>query len=382
MNLHLLEDEKFSEGAIIQFEDYYPNQNIYIVNTIANSKKFVSSDFSDNIIYVDIFSKKGIDLILEIANKNKIVNVFIHYLTPAKALITELLKQIRGVKSYWIFYGGDLYWSLYYDYNYDLFDKDSIIKVNRSSIRPIIKKILYDFWSLFFFKKRLSSSLNRFLKNTDYFCFWNYYDYKLLKDYYNTKAIFKDFIYINAIVKKELHNSSNKKYIMVNNSASVFGNHITILAKINKIDIKKELDIFIPLNYGEKDVIEGVIDFTNEDKFKNQSFLILKEYLNIYEYNEILNDVKVAIFGSKRQEAAGNIFMLLAQGTKVFLREGNNLLNFFKENNFVIFSFEKDLNKIEDFDELDDSIKMINKQAFEKYFDDKRIDKLMKDLLQ
>ena len=66
------------------------------------------------------------------------------------------------------------------------------------------------------------------------------------------------------------------------------------------------------------------------------------------EYFTLINRAEVAIMGARRQEAAGNIINLLSNGTKVFLRENNNLLQYYREQGFIIFSYDKDLNSMDD----------------------------------
>lgn len=70
------------------------------------------------------------------------------------------------------------------------------------------------------------------------------------------------------------------------------------------------------------------------------------------EYFALINKVEVAVIGARRQEAAGNIINLLSNGTKVFLREDNNLLQYYREKGFIIFSYEKDLNSLADLQPL------------------------------
>ena len=71
-------------------------------------------------------------------------------------------------------------------------------------------------------------------------------------------------------------------------------------------------------------------------------------YMPIDDYYKIIGRADVAIFGQLRQEAAGNIAFLLANGTKVFLRENNVLYEHYKKLGFMVFSFERDLNSIND----------------------------------
>ena len=79
------------------------------------------------------------------------------------------------------------------------------------------------------------------------------------------------------------------------------------------------------------------------DKLFGNSFFPITTYLPKEEYFRLLEKVDVAIFGQRRQEASGNIIQLLRNGVKVFLRNDNTLLNYYRTRGYIIFSFEDDL---------------------------------------
>ena len=58
--------------------------------------------------------------------------------------------------------------------------------------------------------------------------------------------------------------------------------------------------------------------------------------------------MNASIYGQHRQEGGGNIIQAFRSGTKVFLREDNNLLQLYRDWGLKVFSFENDLNSIED----------------------------------
>ena len=83
------------------------------------------------------------------------------------------------------------------------------------------------------------------------------------------------------------------------------------------------------------------------------------------EYNNFLDSIPVAIFGTMRQEAAGNIMRLLKSGTKVYFREKNPLFQYYKEKGFIVFSFERELNDITDLQCLSEEGQLHNMQVAE-----------------
>lgn len=380
MNLHLLEDEKFSIGAVKQFEEYFPGKNIYIINADANTVKYAKLDGVHTVFYVKLFRSSSIKHINGIISKLDVNKLFVHYLTPIKASIATKITQNRAIKTYWIFFGADLYNQLYKDFKFDLFDSVGSPAVKAiNSYKNRVYNAVVDLWSLFFLGQRASKSLKNFFRNVDFFCFWNENDYKLLKEYYNTKAELRQFIYYNALAFHAPVKKVEKTHVIINHSASLFGNHLTIINKIQEIDPRGQNELIIPLSYGLKEIREEIVDFVGRQKIPN--VVILDSYLDLKTYTEILEGAKVAIFGMKRQEGAGNIFMLLHYGAKVFLRNGNNLLTYYRERGFIVFSFEDDLKDTSDLAGLSEGEIQHNQKLIEEMFNKKNIDMMMRELL-
>jgi dTDP-N-acetylfucosamine:lipid II N-acetylfucosaminyltransferase len=178
----------------------------------------------------------------------------------------------------------------------------------------------------------------------DYFCFWNNYDYELLKKHFTTTATYKQFLYYNLIDRNYTNISFAKQQgkVLINHSASANGNHLTILQKLKQIlPQDNEVNIITPLSYGSESIKNEVIN-TGTNLF-GKNFTPIVNYMPIDEYYNLLNNIPVAIFGSKRQEGGGNIFYMLGKGAKVFLRNNNNMMQWLKDHGFYIFSVEDDL---------------------------------------
>ena len=104
------------------------------------------------------------------------------------------------------------------------------------------------------------------------------------------------------------------------------------------------------------------------DKFKP-----VLDYMSCKEYFKMLDSIDVAIFGQRRQEASGNIIQLLKNGVKVFLRNDNNLLDYYREKGYIIFSFEDDLKDMESMTPLSLDEQRHNREVFlanRMYYDD------------
>ena len=88
------------------------------------------------------------------------------------------------------------------------------------------------------------------------------------------------------------------------------------------------------------------------------------EYLKTDEYFKMLKNVDVAVFGQRRQEASGNIIQLLRNGVKVFLRNDNSLLEYYRKQGYIIFSVENDLTRETLFTPLSLDEQVHNRQTY------------------
>jgi len=330
MYIHLLFDAKFAKSQIGIFEKYHPNLSLYIITQGGNTQ----TEDEDNIIFLDnlnIYSlKKVTDRCID-----GIDGVFVYNASYNHRLIALYLKMKYGCKIYWMFFGNELYSNLYYRYNYHLIDDE-----HKSASKFLLDKLrMIKHWPLF----------KRFAKKVDYFCFWNIYDFELLKKYVKTHASFKFYTHGFAFSLDESYsiknNNDSELIVQVNHSASWDGNHVSVLKRLVEIDPERKLKLLIPLSYGEDYVIKEVEDFVADNNLNAQ---LIKDFLRADVYFKLMSRVNVFILGAHRQEGGGNLLHAFKNGTKVFLRDDNNLLNLYQDCGIKVFSFERDLNRLED----------------------------------
>jgi hypothetical protein len=377
MHIHFVNDSRFINRSVERFEHYYPNQNIFIVHVTGNSsanlkhviprkevKALNLSDRINSLIYLNSVCSDG-DII------------FIHYLSNIKAFYSLALKKKYNIKIYWIFYGADLYGFLNQKNKYRLLDDPE-----PNSLKDKVRTNIGRLKSSVLFRTNFFNINERFFKQLDYFCFWNHYDYYLLQKWFVTKAKYKYFRYFGLDFNdfNELKNSKVVNNILVNNSASKNGNHITILKKLKKIDTSKLIkNLYLPLSYGNEIVKSKVAEYAN----KNLSYCskILLKYIPKKDYNNLLDKIDVSFFGHRRQEAGANIYYLLSSGSKIFLRKDNNLLEYLREMGYVVFEFEKDFTSLNDLECLPVEIKKHNRELVLKEFSQKEIDRTYNELI-
>lgn len=375
MNLHIVNDEKFINNSIKTFEQYYEGQNIFIVQLPKSKLNAVYVNKTEQTFFLSLTEKKSFENILQIIDDYHIENIFVHYLNPHKAHIVNKIKKKRNIRTYWMFYGADLYSLLNKKFGYKLYDRPQN-KSFYSKALDLVNKLKF----FIIYKTPPFTAYASFVKNLDYFCFWNHYDYQLLKKYFITNAKFKEFGYYNNSFTHFEKNSTNKINILVNNSASSNGNHITVLEKLKILDNDCKIDkIIVPLSYGNSNVKRKVLEYGYKNH--NNIFFPLIDFYKTEDYLSIISEVTVAIFGARRQEAAGNIFFMLQIGAKVFLREDNNMLIFLRDKNFIVYSFDKDLNDISGLEPLTNEEKAQNYKAYNDFYNPERKDFIMRNLI-
>lgn len=343
--LHLLLDHNFVKDPHQRFEQYYPGQNIYVIHSTKPADTLAK--YPEDFIVLDMNLPESQAKVVEMSLSNGVDKLLLHGLNPYQStLVKDLKAQNSRLKVYWMFWGYDLYETLAYEKGYRLIDesfkpwhRDSMVKPY-PILRPI-KRLLH---------KYRPDAYKEIMAMTDYFCFWNKGDYDLLKSNFDLPIKYKFFAYIaNMPGDKPLElfdlKERTTKRIMINHQASIFGNHSTIFKRLREIDSDNSLEKVTPLSYGIPAIRERAR--REGQKYFGDRFIPILDYMLREQYFEMLQSIDVAIFGQKRQEASGNIIHMLKNGVKVFLRNDNNLLKYYRDKGYIIFSFEDDLKDID-----------------------------------
>jgi hypothetical protein len=361
-NLHLIFNDKFFDPAYQAFEKYYPGDNLFLCLTSIKDDKIYSQH--NNILYSSLGTFKGLELAIKTFERYLFRNIFIHNADNLKIDYVLHLKRHYSFKIYWIFFGADLHGVLEDMGRLDALDNNKLINKEtgfltkaKGGYQVVLRMLIY--------KKMYNYSFSEFCRAVDYFCFWNEFDYKLLNDNFNTQATFKNFFYLGLLPQPTLFDYAiAKNKILVNHNASPYGNHQTILSRLKSLNVTDE--IICPISYG---------DIKNAKKIKKigstlfkENIIFIENFLSKDEYFELVSSAKVAIFGHRRQEAGANIFAMILNGSKVFLRNDNSVLSWLKLRGFICFSFEDDLNSIKDLSPLDQESISKNKALYSNYF--------------
>jgi len=328
-------DEKIINRTIDLFEDVFPNENKYIV-LLWNDNNVVKhvNRINSNIIFINLNDNKFGDII---GNTNEYESIVIHYLSTRAAFFFFFLEHPN---IYWIEWGGDLYDTFLEYKNFKLYsDERFVFKLIYGNIPFYLLKLIKRAK-----RKKLIKLLSNAVKRVKFFVPDSMYDeYPLFLSYYPefSHLEYKEFFYypIDEILGTELINETcNHNSIIVGNSSSFTGNHINVLLKLKEINVSE--NIVVPLSYaGNIKYREAVIRFGKESFGAN--FTPITQYQTLENYNKLLLNAGVFIYGNLRQEAVGNILIALYIGGKVFLDINNPLLNFYKNLGLIIFSIDE-----------------------------------------
>ena len=128
--------------------------------------------------------------------------------------------------------------------------------------------------------------------------------------------------------------------VFVNHSASITGNHDYVIDRLALI-VAAGHEVIVPVSYGNPRRKRAIAGWSR--KLRGATVRILDTYLSEEDYIRLCDTAVVAVYGHRRQEAVGNIMIMLARGVRVYLRKTNPLLPDLRELGFLVFSLEEDL---------------------------------------
>lgn len=365
MILHLVHDEKIINRTIDVFETVFPGENLFVVFT---RKKFKFVRNGDNVISFLDFERVRKDC--------DITSIIIHYMNSRKIKFIQTFYPSKPTV-YWIIWGADLYNKLLEPRGFKMIDKQSSYhksqKLKNLLLTPYnrIKEQIRTKQNIYFIDKRVQYIVTDTTEN----------DYNILLKYYpQLKHIpWKDFFYypIDGILGEELMEMHIEgQNIQIGNSASMTNNHEYAMSILSKLQIG-DRKIVIPLSYsGDKAYKESVVRCGK--KLLGENFTPLMDFMPLQDYNKLLININVAIYGNWRQEAIGNIIISLYLGAKVFLSYHNPVLEWAQNHNLIVFELEK-ITQAEIDSPLNETDKKRNRKILIQLYNKERLFKLIKE---
>lgn len=326
MLLHLIDDEKIINRTIDSFEEALPGQNIFLC-FVDSPIKYVQP--RDNLYFVENSTMP------ENICKREIEAIIIHYLSYKK--ITFLQKNsYPKVPIYWIMWGSDYYNNILENKGY---------RVCQFPRYKGIKTSIKRFINLLGINTNTDKVFLEFVRDNVSYAIVFQQDFKLCcqyrpKIFRNIICIDKFFYYpIDAILGKELYEKKAKgNIVLVGNSCSFSNNHKYVFDYLKNVNVSNK-KIVVPLSYGGNKLYKNkILDWGHHYFGKN--FQPLLSFLPLKDYNNIMLQAGICIYGSWRQEANGNILEALYLGAKVFVSKRSSLLSYYQNMGITIFSLE------------------------------------------
>lgn len=145
-----------------------------------------------------------------------------------------------------------------------------------------------------------------------------------------------------------LNKKIKEKNIIIGNSATAENHQIEVLRSLEHLK-NYDIKIYCPLSYGNKDYGNKVAEIGNQ--IYGEKFYPIFDYMSFEDYVKLLESCSVGIFNNDRQQAMGNINILLKLGKKVYIRNDTAMWkNYYTDYKFAIYNVD-DIKNIE-YDEL------------------------------
>lgn len=322
--LHLAHDDKFIDQAILVFEQAFPGKNDVLV--LARSKKLKFVKLKPKRVVLVKLPHKRTPRIEACEYQEYDVVVFHSF---GGLLYPEIFNIPANIPTVWLGWGFD-----YYDL---ITDTEKLLLPQTSSIASQLRKptarsrtgksirFILDFLKISKSRKKAIEKVSLFSpvlpdeydavrnarnwKNFPASARWNY---GTIEDHF-----------IKGFEGEQINGNA----VLVGNSASVTCNHLETLVFLHRIGIN-DRKIVVPLSYGDTNYAQNILE--RGRSFFDVNFEGLIEFMPAQDYVATIKKCGYVIMNHKRQQAVGNIVIMLYLGAKIFLREENPTYTFLK----------------------------------------------------
>lgn len=331
MILHIVVDDKFIDMAYKAFERVYPGKNEFLVISNSKNLKYIKLTPVKIISLKEFFKKSFMEKL------SRYEFVVLHWLDDFKKFL--VLNAPEKVKFVWIGWGGDYY--CYTKKNLFLpLTKDYLDKTNKKNLNiNVISGLKYTIKNILFMRKlNVKIDIRELFNKIDFFAPVIKEDYDLVSsaiEKFKPQYISWNYGTLEDDLIKDLNSKISGNNILIGNSATPENNHLDTFKFLENIDLR-DRKLICPLNYGDPEYAKyisnkGALYFGN-------NFYPITEFMSIDEYRDILKSCSVAIMNHLRQQAVGNIIMMLYMGAKVFLNKESPVYSFFNKQGAKIYS--------------------------------------------
>lgn len=340
-NLHITNTDKFIQ-PFIEFIDTYFNPEFHTFAVILDKDDKRFKESFQNVQYIN----NNYNMLRLVKILYKYDRIYLHGLFNMKVILILFLQPWLLKKCSWIIWGADLY------------------RYQRSN--TTLKSKVYEHM-----RKRVIKNMGQLLPLVEG-------DYYLAKKWYGVRGQYKIARYNNMernnygtyLADRTKFKEPSKECINIHigNSATPSNNHIEILNDLERYK-EQNIRIYCPLVYGDSDYAYEIKKYGKS--IFCEKFIVIDKMMDIQSYLTHLNAMDIGIFNNNRQQGLGNISPLLLFGKKVYLNNRTTMWDFYKQDNFHIYSFnaikEKEFN---DFVEMPFHYKRTNYEKMRKKFTD------------
>lgn len=333
-----MSDEKFIDMAYREFEHEAPGKNIFVIPSKQHSLKYIKRA---NVIFL---SNKEIKSLLSSEHCCAIV---FHSLGHHWSHILAWIPASKTI--IWLGWGYDYYTSLLsaqYPNGLLLSETqqianqciaDDFITFIKAKLKTYIKIIIGR-------QRHISESL---LKKVDYFIPVLDVEYKLalkLNPWFKPKFTAWNY----GTLEDDFLNDDDDcrplgNNILVGNSAAMENNHVEVFDFIKNNINFSDKKIIVPLSYGDSRYAKYIIKMGYA--LFGSAFIPLQDFMSKDEYIELLQSCGYVFMNHLRQQALGNINIMLSKGAKIFLNPSNPVYDWLIGKGAYIFTMECSLNK-------------------------------------
>ncbi|WP_338589242.1 TDP-N-acetylfucosamine:lipid II N-acetylfucosaminyltransferase [Shewanella khirikhana] len=348
--LHLAYLDKFIPGFIELVRQHFAGDPHTII-TFGDIKEHPYVQSSSMFNFATLKSvRKILQLIAAMHRNDKII---LHGLFSSHLVLLLCFMPWLHKKCDWIIWGGDLYYH-----------------------KLAVKNARYHILEVF--RKFLISRLGGFITYVEG-------DYNNARQWYHASGklheciMYKSNIYSGtALTEDDLTEADAPNAIKVNiqigNSADPTNNHQQVFEQLVKLDVPNRVGkIYCPLSYGDP-VYAAEIKKLGEAMFGDR-FYPLMDFMPLSQYDQILDEVNIAIFAHNRQQAMGNTINLLGRGKTVYMRDDTSSYALLTKLGITVFSLD-DLS----LDVQPRAVAIANNQRVRNYFSEDNLVKQLKSI--
>lgn len=341
--VHIFDDEKFVDGAINQFQQDSRFDHEYVILIDPNVKvKYVTHT---DVKHIEIDRKAFINKVHDYVLAESFDVIAFHALNQPKWRILNAIDD--SLICLWFLFGYDLYdqWKAIQQ---NLYERETRKYVNRSKsknrlfIERLLRRHLVYKWlakTSYDSLRNKAGRLNAIIRANHPRGFYkavskiDFVAPIVKSEMTLLRRINSDLTYIpfsydtieNFSIGFKSQSLQKERNILVGNSATPTNNHVDVFKKLSTYDLG-EKKVIVPLSYGNDDYRTYILE--KGKSILGDNFYPILNFMPLKAYNEILQTCDIAIFNHRRQQAVGNIIVMLNAGVKVFM---NNKSPVYKE---------------------------------------------------